>query len=436
MPLSATIRHGFPTVGKLLAPVRWLVGSRRRVGIVALVCLAMAAAPVAWWELQLVGLPDVGEPFDVAAFRAEAIPDEQNAYVLYRQAVLTYKPLTRGESAVSIRVGREARWEEVGEDVRGWVVGNRPALDLLRRGAERPDAFDPPDGTSRQIARVETLGLLHRLAHVEASRLELAGDMAGAWDWYRADLRLIRHVGLRSTADARQFAVGWQVDLDRRVKRWAADPRTTLTQMRDARDDAVAAGSMMPSDSASVRANYLSAALMPNGFDRLDELYVSPMARSIRYFYLPLTRDQALALDEAVRTWRREPERCRRLARLLVANRLAFLALPADRRPAPDPGVVTTSLYAFSPAAPAAARALTPDQLDIWLDTTPQRRMLIGMFDLSWLVAWETNTYRDLLVDLGTALYRRERGADPPTPEALVGPYLPSLPPAADTSSP
>ena len=34
----------------------------------------------------------------------------------------------------------------------------------------------------------------------------------------------------------------------------------------------------------------------------------------------------------------------------------------------------------------------------------------------------------NLLILLGTQLYRRDHGTDPPTPEALVGPYLKSLP--------
>ena len=53
----------------------------------------MIAVPLLWWSIQLVGLPDIGEPFDVAAFRSFRIPDDRNAFVLYRQAARWLKPL-------------------------------------------------------------------------------------------------------------------------------------------------------------------------------------------------------------------------------------------------------------------------------------------------------------------------------------------------------
>ena len=33
-----------------------------------------------WWLTSLNGLPDIGDPFDVAAFRTARIPDDQNAF--------------------------------------------------------------------------------------------------------------------------------------------------------------------------------------------------------------------------------------------------------------------------------------------------------------------------------------------------------------------
>ena len=40
----------------------------------------------------------------------------------------------------------------------------------------------------------------------------------------------------------------------------------------------------------------------------------------------------------------------------------------------------------------------------------------------------DRTAYRALLIMLATELYRRERGAPPPTEDALVGAYLQSLP--------
>ena len=58
----------------------------RRVAVVALP-LVLAAVGAGWWSTQLWGLPDIGDPFDVAAFEAASgVPDERNAFVEYHHA--------------------------------------------------------------------------------------------------------------------------------------------------------------------------------------------------------------------------------------------------------------------------------------------------------------------------------------------------------------
>src|SRR5262249_30521839 len=124
-------------------PLRWLVGSRRRVLCMVLVVLSMAAAPPLWWAVQLIGLPDIGDPFDVAAFRSTTIPDDRNAFVLYRRAVASYKVLKWSDASTSIPLDLDTQWTTAAPEVRRWAELNREALDLFRRGADRPDAFDP-----------------------------------------------------------------------------------------------------------------------------------------------------------------------------------------------------------------------------------------------------------------------------------------------------
>ena len=58
-----------------LAPLRAVERTRGllRLGVLAVYALiALAASAVLWRQAQLRGLPDVGAPFDVAAFRASA----------------------------------------------------------------------------------------------------------------------------------------------------------------------------------------------------------------------------------------------------------------------------------------------------------------------------------------------------------------------------
>ena len=95
------------------------------------------------------------------------------------------------------------------------------------------------------------------LALLEGSRLEEQGDMAGAWGWYRAVLRTIHHVGQHGTVERRAIAQGWHVDLQGRLKTWAADPRTTPALLRQALDDVVACEVLAPSEAYTLKAEYL-----------------------------------------------------------------------------------------------------------------------------------------------------------------------------------
>ena len=65
-----------------------------RITLVLVICVALAATALAiWWLRSLDGLPDIGDPFDVAEFRAFRIPDEQNALILMRRAADKFTPM-------------------------------------------------------------------------------------------------------------------------------------------------------------------------------------------------------------------------------------------------------------------------------------------------------------------------------------------------------
>jgi hypothetical protein len=58
-----------------------------RVMLVSTICLAVASTALAlWWLTSLNGLPGIGDPFDVAAFRTFRLPDDRNAFTFFRRA--------------------------------------------------------------------------------------------------------------------------------------------------------------------------------------------------------------------------------------------------------------------------------------------------------------------------------------------------------------
>jgi len=126
----------------------------------------------------------------------------------------------------------------------------------------------------------------------------------------------------------------------------------------------------------------------------------------------------------------REPERSRRVLRLLCANWLAHVETPEQRKPAvlvsfplrvstnPIRNVTTTvPLY---PVVRTGAGSLPPQELASWLVTTndAKLRILVANSYLPWSPEnhlRDRKAHRDLVIMLATEIYRRERGALPPS---------------------
>ena len=68
------------TSQKTLQLLRKRLRQLSRVMLVVTICLAVAAGALAiWWLNSLNGLPDIGDPFDVEAFRSLSLPDDGSA---------------------------------------------------------------------------------------------------------------------------------------------------------------------------------------------------------------------------------------------------------------------------------------------------------------------------------------------------------------------
>ncbi len=428
MTRLAGLKRSFPTFRLMTTPIRWIGRSRRRIWTAALVLLAMAASPPIWWAAQLMGLPDIGDPFDVAAFEAMRIPDDRNAFVLYHQAADKLKPW---DYVRKPRVNMSARWSKAHPDLHRWAGENGEALALYRQGTERPDALDLVSPSTPEYWNTrQTLNYCYLLALLEASHLEEQGDMAGAWGWYRADLRAAHHFMRHGTISRWIIAQVWHKMLQDRLTSWAADPRTTPAMLRQALDDVIGCESLAPSESYMVKAEYLELKRFldnPEGPGR--EVPVMTFRRLWWDRDYELTPEQMQAIWDAWRFWRREPERSRRVIRLMIANWLAYYDMPPGARPKPDLNTNSAfDFYPIGPGGPAKARILSPQSLDRWLESTCDANSLLTYSQRNRVRSRVLTDHRDLLILLGTQLYRRDHGTDPPTPEALVGPYLKSLP--------
>jgi hypothetical protein len=434
---------------KAVASLRKRLRQLLRVMVVLVACIAVTAtAFVVWWLNSLNGLPDIGDPFDVAAFRAFRIPDDQNAFAFLRRAHERLTPIRWGEGLYPD--APRFSWSIADPASRQWAGENRKALELFLQGADQLDASLPAGEPTADMV----LDGLTWVAFLEGSRRQESGDTAGAWDCHRAVLRMITHMRRRGGPLQRYSAKRANPTLQRRLADWAADPRTTIPQLHTALEEVLRNEPNSDWDLFAIKSGYLEL------MREIEQPMPLRVQQEIEGGWTFGLGDMALSptmidgLESARRFLLREPERSRRVLRLLCAHYLAHQEtreLP-PRKPvvwarfsyltSTNPvtkGKTSVPLYPVSPGAPAGARALPPQELARWLVATLDARLrLVQGHSYEW--PWppdrvadrrgvaDRKAYRDLVIMLGTELYRRERGSLPSSDEALVGTYLQSLP--------
>ncbi len=227
--------------------------------------------------------------------------------------------------------------------LREWAGENREAFELFLQGAEQADAANPAgEPTDYRSFHVgwSTLALL------EASRRQESGDTAGAWVCYRAVLRTITHLRRRGSTLQRQQARDASRALPRRLTDWATGPRTTISQLRTALEVVLENEPKPEWDLFAVKYGYLELMgaleqpIPPSAQQAIEEEW------ALRLGDMSLSPDMVGQLEAARRFLLREPERSRRVLRLLCANYLAHVE--AHGRQLREPAVLAVFTYLTS----------------------------------------------------------------------------------------
>ena len=193
--------------------------------------LFLAAVLEIYRGASLLGLRDIGDPFDVAAFRSFRVADDQDAIAVLRDIneKLKAAPMPSLPRAVR-RLGPNVGWSKAAPEIRDWVTAHREVLAMFQAAAERPDGIPNPE--SYRDHSYYYLGELSWLVILEASRLQEQGDMAGAWSWYRVLFRMKNHV-IRRGSIFQRFVVDRNCSsLAPAIATWAADRRTSASLLR------------------------------------------------------------------------------------------------------------------------------------------------------------------------------------------------------------
>lgn len=424
----------------------------------SLVFSALVAALGIWiWQLRNAGeLPDVGDPFDVAlARRPIAIADDDNAYVAYADAYRKFvEPSDELWRVVWPDDERDAFvWSSADARIRGslgeYLAKNREALEIWRKGSERPDAvyYQPANGTfDSLLPLVNPVSLLARIALLEASRRIENGEMEQAWVWYRSVLRCSRLIGRHGFPVLRVRGAKLHALAAAHIARWAADRRVDARLLRQALDETQAADALTSPVSEMLKIEYLAC---------LHELQ-EPTA-VIRELHQPGSNPSWLArrapppvlfgLERFRLRAANDPEMSGRAIKILFANWLAQV----DRLPSERARVAIekpTLIYAADPTAPPAASAVSPERLSAAIDHTTLARLMyrhemtrdagppLWSWDGNQPLAQERRRRAALTLILAAELYWREHGAPPSKARDVVGPYLEALPEGINADDP
>jgi hypothetical protein len=474
VPFIPTIRDLPRSLLSLLAAPFTLLerskGRRRSALLIVCALLALMICTPLVRKARLSRIPDVGDPFDVAAFRDCGNDD---AFPLYQKALARYETPSRqpppgssiplSNSVMAVRFNKSYPKPEV----QAWIVANREARDLWLRATAPPGlSYHPWDGrgfgaewydvggatdpkTGKEVSlRIDDpdRGMLRWLAQNEAKRLERDGDLAGAWTWRLAALRYSRHVGMRSIFADRLQAVVLHREACDRAESWATDERVDTAMLRRALADAIAAGAIAPPLSDAIKADYLEAMLLLDHpplalVNQVREDFAVSLERASAGPPLPRPRWRTGRGNDGFEGegdrfqrflpdlpglryyFEGEPERSRRLVRQVYANWLAH----CDEPPALQPRTVT-DLNLF--AGPSSSSSILPaEELARELDRPgPARHVLPRWTELQKPLQDERSRQAQLVVRLAEELYLREHGRRPASPQELVGPYLTELP--------
>jgi hypothetical protein len=397
----------------------------RRLGLLVLYGLTVLGTwAFLWRQAQLARLPDVGESFGAAAFRGPGrVSDDRNAFIPYRQAAHRFREMNDAEG--NSFNNANLQWSRADATLRGWIAENDQAISLMCAGAVRPDAFlELPGHATDPLAAAEKAEVVRRLSWMgdaalfKAGRLRSEGDPAGAWTLLRAVVRVSRDMERAlPTSWSRETAIilvqfAWEPLAD-----WAKDPALSTALLRQALDDLAALEALTPPISLFYRDEYQTA---EESFMRLSLSSVlqdqrrSGIVPPGRFAFLP---DLEVYL-------RGEPERSRRVVRLLAANDLAW----CDRLVSERPGfaVPRLRLYEHDPATPAAARALSPQELARWTDSTliiPALKWRLG--ELEERDKQDRWSLGRLYEAVAMSLFTREMGRAPASPAEALRRYVP-----------
>ncbi len=408
----------FSAVTAVLKPRRWY----RSPWFLAPTLLLVAAIVwgLAWRTQRLAAIPDVPEPFDVEAFIAAGVPDDENAFTDYREAARLVREFSGPvEEQLDFLGGRPT---EVPASVEAWLAANRPAMERWRQGTQKPRSAARHlseihlQESLDELPRMVGLRELARLASAQGRALRIAGDLPAALEWHLAHLRFGQHLTHRPSFNGWWIACAFRSQAYQDLLLWVEDPQVAL--------DEIEALFSIVEDSPAACAPY-SESLRSAYVLCLDRYHRMPAYLEMERAYMEANPPAPPGRWPRVPSWLEywalhEPAVSARALKLVVANLLLGIDLPPRDRPPLFPAQVCL----FDCPLPAG---VTPLQIE----RASRAARCLGSLSPSILDSIDADRLRPTLIRTALAVcaWRKVHGELPQTLEEVVAAgWLPELP--------
>ena len=215
----------------------WLTLFKPKVGIPLAILIVLAAIPLVVRGWRIASLPPTDEPFDVDAFCSVTIPDEENAFVEYRQAfdLFVEDTATREEwNTQNLLKGED--WEKTPLAFKKWISANERSLEVWVEGTRKPKACWVPrkEVSDRGVEYGSTVRSMARLAVMNAHQELHQNNSTQAWVLLHSAFRFSRHIGQEGVLNERILGTSILAIVTPGLLSWAHHPQTTATDLENA----------------------------------------------------------------------------------------------------------------------------------------------------------------------------------------------------------
>jgi len=391
------------------------------IAISVLLVVAFLSAPFVYRQMQLSGLPDIEEPFDVEAYMNRSTVPADNAIAEYTGAIsLLIRPVSDVEQELVklIESGRMIPSAELLD----WLSKNQPALQAWKKGTQKPlfAEFEMRNlNYATLLNSTQELRSFARMAIVQGIHLQEQGKPDQAIEWYLAAYRSSLQIQTRGCLI--QFLVGYAIQgmAAPHVVAWSQHNDVTAEQIQQVRAQLTKWHKRTVKLSDAMKSEYVA---LRNTMQSTDPATIAALVG------IPLpaagTSYSALLLH-AILFVQNEPTVSMRGIKHWQANLLRHIDKPLYDRPAHT----RYGLFDEPPTTKRPAEHLTAREIEAVADRTYLFRSLLPAFQ-NVCQAHDRFLMRQQLLDVVLALemYRKAQGRYPKALSDLPKSLLAAIP--------